>query len=161
MDKSAFTSPLSKVRFTVVGKVTNLRKSAWYMDHRHIVVAHSIHRTPAQQRILREISNPKLSAYVREYLEWYHGDPLKRSLNRAQKHSMGHRAEVNASKYCGCFHCAEIFRPAEITGWFGDNKNCMAICPYCDIEAVIGDASGYPITPDFLHAMKERWYGEV
>lgn len=34
-----------------------------------------------------------------------------------------------------------------------------AECPYCHIDAVIGDASGFPITEEFLRKMMHRWFG--
>lgn len=53
------------------------------------------------------------------------------------------------SKYCGCFHCIEIFEPGQIERW---NKSA-AVCPHCGIEAVIGDSTGYTITKEFLKMM--------
>ncbi len=131
------------------------------MDYNRLAVVHSVHRTPAQQRVLREIDNPKLTAYEREYLEWYHGDPFKRSLHKAHEHCTENGKELITSERCGCFGCERIFRPSAITEWFRDSKDRTAFCPHCDTDAVLGDASGYPIIPEFLRAMKERWYGEA
>ena len=129
-------------------------------------VVHSIRReqaaiTFAQQRrnIPRELNNYGLSAYERDYLNWYHGDPLKVSFVQAHKQSINHRAELLASERCGCFHCGEEFAPRAITDWVQDSKDATAFCPHCDIDAVIGDASGYPITVEFLSAMRVRWFG--
>ncbi len=33
-----------------------------------------------------------------------------------------------------------------------------AECPFCHTDSVIGDASGFPITKDFLKKMKKRWF---
>ena len=129
-------------------------------DRKQLFVVHSVLRTPAAQRILREVTNPRLTPFEREYLEWYHGDPLKRSVKKAHDHAVNHRAELRASKHCGCFHCGEVFRPTEITEWMKDSTDHTAFCPHCDIDAVIGDASGYPLTEEFLSAMRLRWYGE-
>lgn len=63
---------------------------------------------------------------------------------------------------CGCFYCLNIFNPAEIENWIiGDNaadKLGTAICPYCGIDSVIGESSGYPITKNFLAKMKNHWF---
>lgn len=129
-------------------------------------VVHSIHRenrskdNAAAVRIPKELYNQQLSAYERDYLNWYHGDPLKVSLVQAHTHSINHRAELLASERCGCFHCGEEFAPRAITEWVQDSKEATAFCPHCDIDAVIGDASGYPITTEFLAQMRERWFGE-
>ncbi len=33
-----------------------------------------------------------------------------------------------------------------------------AICPYCGIDSVIGESSGYPINKDFLEMMRKHWF---
>lgn len=129
-------------------------------------VVHSIHREnrsrddAAAVRIPKELYSQQLSAYERDYLNWYHGDPLKRSLVQAHRRSAGHRTEVLASRCCGCFHCGAQFPPRAITAWVKDANEATAFCPRCDIDAVLGDASGYPITPAFLAEMRERWFGD-
>ena len=130
-------------------------------------VVHSIKRDQAlrtfelrKTRIPKELYNHQLSAWERDYLNWYHGDPLKRLFSIARKHSANHRSELRASAQCGCFHCGALFAPRAIGQWVKDKLEDTAFCPECDIDAVIGDASGYPLTPEFLEAMKVRWYGE-
>ena len=34
-----------------------------------------------------------------------------------------------------------------------------AICPYCGIDAVLADASGVEVSPEFLHKMHKAWFG--
>ena len=58
---------------------------------------------------------------------------------------------------CGCFYCLEIFSPSEIVEWI-DSRETTALCPYCGIDSVIGEGSGYPITKDFLKEMQEYWF---
>ena len=64
-----------------------------------------------------------------------------------------------ASRCCGCFHCGAQFPPRSITAWVKDAKEATAFCPQCDIDAVIGDASGYPLDADFLEAMGALAFG--
>ncbi|MCC6936737.1 MAG: hypothetical protein IT226_00810 [Flavobacteriales bacterium] len=123
-----------------------------------MAVVHNGNWSPAVARIMREVTNPKYSAFERDYLEWYHHDPLKRSTREAQKHSYNHRMELIASRRCGCFQCGAIFRPTEITEWMEDSTDHTASCPDCDTDAVIGDASGYPITTEFLLEMQQDRY---
>ena len=75
----------------------------------------------------------------------------------AHKHSIRHRREVEASERCGCFHCLAIFTPDAIESWL-DEGDGTALCPKCSIDSVIGSASGYPITRDFLERMKAHWF---
>lgn len=80
----------------------------------------------------------------------------------AHKHSSYHRREIEESKLCGCFYCLEIFHPNEIKNYSWtdewDGKNQTALCPRCGIDSVIGDASGFPITKEFLRQMKTDWF---
>ena len=77
----------------------------------------------------------------------------------AHSYSMHNREHIEKSYYCGCFYCGEIFRPIQVNAW--DDDNDTAICPYCCIDSVIGDYSGYPINEDFLKAMKKRWFRRI
>ena len=68
-----------------------------------------------------------------------------------------------SSAACGCFYCLRIFSPQDITQWWEESKNsdlesATAVCPHCGIDAVIGSASGYPITQAFLEKMKGHWF---
>ena len=73
----------------------------------------------------------------------------------AHKHSIHHRQELQASEVCGCFCCTESFPPHAIHDWIGADT---ARCPNCGIDAVLGSASGYELTPDFLEQMKLYWF---
>jgi len=66
------------------------------------------------------------------------------------------RAEVESSTLCGCFYCISIFAPAEIVEWIDDGKT--AFCPHCEIDSVIGSASSFPLTAEFLERMREHWF---
>jgi hypothetical protein len=74
----------------------------------------------------------------------------------AHKHSSNHRAELSESDICGCFYCLEVYSPKEIKDWIDDDK--CALCAKCGIDSVIGSASNYPITKDFLKQMREYWF---
>ena len=74
----------------------------------------------------------------------------------AHKHSSLHRPELERSSICGCFYCLSIFPPSEIVEWVDDGQT--AICPKCPVDSVIGSASGYPITKEFLQRMHDHWF---
>jgi hypothetical protein len=77
----------------------------------------------------------------------------------AHKHSIRHREEILRSEACGCFYCLEIYKPGEISDWLESKKGGeAALCPRCGIDSVIGSASGYPITKEFLNKMNEHWF---
>ncbi|HEY3049624.1 MAG TPA: cytoplasmic protein [Polaromonas sp.] len=89
----------------------------------------------------------------------------------AHKHSSGHRQEILTSRGCGCFHCLQVFAPTKIADWVDWpegtpaevelNLGTTALCPYCGIDSVIGDTSGYPVTPEFLAKMQQHWFGST
>lgn len=76
----------------------------------------------------------------------------------AHQHSSHHRQELPTSDSCGCFYCLSTFPPTAITVWI-DEGDGTALCPHCGIDAVIGSASGYPMTPTFWQAMHAYWFG--
>ncbi|MDO5650330.1 MAG: hypothetical protein Q4G11_06970, partial [Gallicola sp.] len=39
-----------------------------------------------------------------------------------------------------------------------DDESGTAICPYCDIDTIIGECSEYPIEPNFLMQMYYKWF---
>lgn len=75
----------------------------------------------------------------------------------AHKHSSNHREKLILDERCGCFYCLTIFNPKEISEWVEDIKG-TAICPYCWVDAIIGESSGYPITKEFLRKMNNHWF---
>lgn len=81
----------------------------------------------------------------------------------AHKHCFENEKEVMSSNLCGCFYCLKIFTPNHITDddWIDDKNGRTAQCPSCGIDSVIGDASGYPITKEFLAEMEDIWFGQM
>ena len=77
-------------------------------------------------------------------------------LDRAHGRCSQHREEVLASERAGCFFCLATFAPTEIADWCDGGQT--ALCPRCGIDSVVGSESGFPITGEFLSAMKTRWF---
>jgi len=75
----------------------------------------------------------------------------------AHKFSSNHRDVLLKDGTCGCFYCLKIFNPNEINFWIEDIGG-TAVCPYCGIDSIIGESSGYPITIDFLEKMHKHWF---
>ena len=77
----------------------------------------------------------------------------------AHKHSINHRDEIEASDTCGCFYYLQVYPPSELVEWIDDPDppGVTALCPWCGIDSVIGSASGYPITKEFLKRMRRYW----
>ena len=78
----------------------------------------------------------------------------------AHAHSSNHRDALLASEVCGCFYCLKTFVPGAIDEWIDPEgeEGTTALCPHCGIDSVIGSASGFPITAEFLDRMRRYWF---
>lgn len=84
---------------------------------------------------------------------------MPKGIFEAHQHSINHKVEIEKSKLCGCFYCLHTFQPTEIIEWIVSVNDEFAMCPKCGIDSVIGDASGYPVTDEFLREMNQHWFG--
>ena len=75
----------------------------------------------------------------------------------AHEFSINNEPMLRNDKKCGCFYCQRVFDPSELEEWIED-ESLTALCPYCGIDAVIGESAGYPLTKDFLQAMYRYWF---
>ena len=75
----------------------------------------------------------------------------------AHKNSINNQKSLLNDAICGCFYCLKIYSPKEITEWIQDTDG-TALCPYCGIDSVLGESSGYPITKEFLTKMNKCWF---
>lgn len=95
----------------------------------------------------------------------YHITKLSMDARKAHYFSNNHKPELEKDNVCGCFYCGKIFSPAEIKEWIVGNNPCdrrgTAVCPYCEIDSVIGESSGYPITDEFMEIMHKVWFSEA
>jgi len=89
-------------------------------------------------------------------------------LRAAHNASFHNKAHLSVSKTCGCFYCLKTFDPVLISWWTDQPANDPASediatgwCPFCNIDSVLGDGSGFPITNNFLKQMNEHYFGGV
>ena len=82
----------------------------------------------------------------------------KDSLVEAHRFSSNNKEMLKKDDKCGCFYCLNIFSPSDIEEWLDCDIGHTALCPYCGIDSVIGESSGYPITKEFLKKMQDRWF---
>ncbi|MFR6372059.1 MAG: hypothetical protein ACLUUD_11200 [Phascolarctobacterium succinatutens] len=73
----------------------------------------------------------------------------------AHEYCMFNRRLLEHDKRCGCFHCLKVFDTKELE-WV--DFGLTALCPYCGIDAVIGESAGYPLTEEFLKKMRDYWF---
>ena len=94
----------------------------------------------------------------------------------AHKHTSNHRAEIERSEECACYYCLKRYPPAEIRDWIDEHQvtrdendkrvvgevlGQTARCPRCGIDSVLGDASGFALTDEFMRAMQRSWFKPV
>ena len=84
-------------------------------------------------------------------------DKKKGRFEAAHRFCTNNAASLQKDKKCGCFYCLKIFPPSEIKSIICEGEG-TALCPYCGVDSVIGEHSGFPITPEFLAEMKEYWF---
>ncbi|MEB9972524.1 cytoplasmic protein [Bacillus cereus] len=82
---------------------------------------------------------------------------MQNSLKAAHSSVVITRKNLKEDNLCGCFYCLEIFHPSEIKEWIDSNES-TALCPYCEIDSIIGQSSGFPITKEFLSEMNKYWF---
>lgn len=80
-------------------------------------------------------------------------------LIKAHKHCIRNRDEILVSELCGCFYCLSIYTPGKISEWLKEDNDSgyTALCS-CGVDALIGSASNFPITSEFMKDMHARWF---
>lgn len=79
-------------------------------------------------------------------------------LAKIHDHSFANKKEILKSDTCGCFYCKEMFAPSEIKEWVDDKSGDTALCPYCFVDSVIGNASGIEITNKLLEELHKKYF---
>ena len=79
-------------------------------------------------------------------------------LEQAYNHSKNNKQEIENSDTCGCFYCRELFIPKEIKNWIKDDKGDTALCPYCTIDAIIANASGFEVNKKLLEELHKTYF---
>jgi hypothetical protein len=115
----------------------------------------------AAKKIMTEIAPALITRFkVKRGL----GHIVRRGLSAIEKLDYAHMLSfdnadsVQASQKCGCFCCQEIFPASEVTRFLDETPGRTALCPHCGIDAVLGDASGFEVSEDFLSKMHKEWF---
>lgn len=79
-------------------------------------------------------------------------------LQKINEYSINNIQSLDETQKCGCFYCGRIFDSSEIAESIEDDGGDTAVCPFCGIDSVIGEKSGYEITPALLKEMHNYWF---
>lgn len=85
---------------------------------------------------------------------------MENDIIEAHKYCINNRENITKSYRCGCFSCLRIFKSTTPMEWInrrgkGDDTT---LCPYCSVDAVLPEISGFPLTEEFLRKMKKYWF---
>ncbi|GHF30958.1 hypothetical protein GCM10017044_27960 [Kordiimonas sediminis] len=82
-------------------------------------------------------------------------------LKQVHSTSFGNKTSIEKSHVAACFHCEAVFPASEVERWVEENEphQPTALCPQCNIDAVIADADVSQISKELLHRMRLRWFG--
>ena len=78
-------------------------------------------------------------------------------LKKAHQYCTNNKEQLIESNICGCFYCCKIYSPKEIKEYLNEGDG-TALCPYCGIDSVIAEKSGFKVTKEFLNKMRDYWF---
>jgi hypothetical protein len=79
----------------------------------------------------------------------------------AHKAAFENKESIRKSRLCGCFYCAKIYVATDVIEFIHEPTGGeTAFCPVCGIDSLIGDATGIPITLEYLKLMQKKYFGE-
>ncbi|WP_225315126.1 hypothetical protein [Neisseria zalophi] len=86
---------------------------------------------------------------------------LEQQLLDAHRFAYHNGKMLKQTQICGCFYCQKIFSSSElqVEDFIPEQDGEETVwCPYCGIDSVIGEQSGYALTPEFLARMNQYWF---
>ena len=72
--------------------------------------------------------------------------------------SIHNRCIIEKSKVAGCYYCLKLY-DASLINEYVDIEDDTAVCPYCHVDSVLGDADGLPKENTTIYLQYMRWYG--
>jgi len=86
------------------------------------------------------------------------------NFNKIHSECGWHEKAILNSKVCGCFYCISMFPSSEIKEWIEEPRDCprgsgkTAVCPKCDIDAVLPDTLEVELTEKLLREMQKEYF---
>jgi hypothetical protein len=81
---------------------------------------------------------------------------MKTSIFMAGQCSFKNRNSLQAGKLAGCYSCLKTFKSEDVKEWTDSGET--AICPHCQVDAVLSETSGFAITEPSLKAIRQFWF---
>lgn len=83
-------------------------------------------------------------------------DDKEQKIEELAKHAFYNINEITTSALCACYYCRKTFESRDIIKWVDEGKT--ALCPFCKIDSVYGDKSGFSMSPKFLELAFKWWF---
>ncbi len=78
------------------------------------------------------------------------------NIERVPLFAMKNRQALAESDLGGCYHCMQSFSVHAIEQWTDNGET--ALCPLCEVDAVIPQSSGILLDEDTLQVIHDRWF---
>ncbi len=83
-------------------------------------------------------------------------DICSKKVTEAYKHTLNNRKELEKSTTAYCICCRTFVDPSKISEFVDDDTT--GICPYCYVDALIGDACGIKLTDKLLTDLHYKYF---
>lgn len=80
----------------------------------------------------------------------------KMQLERLHAYSANNRSLITVSDRCYCFYCKQSMYRGEIERYIDDGQT--ALCPHCQIDAIIPDSIAETVDENIIAEMNEYWF---
>ena len=72
-------------------------------------------------------------------------------------HTMDNELDILRSSTCVCAACKKEFSAREVIDWTSANGKNFALCPYCGMAGLVGDAFHKDFSPEFVKALNAAY----
>lgn len=104
--------------------------------------------------LINEIRRTKGNSRIRHKQDYSYEE--KALLEQLHTYSTNNRELILRSNRCVCFHCKKEMSPEQIEGYLeGENT---ALCPYCQVDAILPDAIDHELDDDIIEKMNQYWF---
>ncbi len=79
-----------------------------------------------------------------------------KNLEEAHKHTIRNREELEKSEFVFCISCRSFVQPSDVTEFVDGGQT--GLCPFCDVDALIGDACGIRLTDKLLSDLHYKYF---
>lgn len=80
------------------------------------------------------------------------------AIDEAIKYATSNEKEIQKSKIAGCYFCLRVYPASEITDEDYLVEERTAMCPHCQVNAVLPDTSGFELSTETLEKIHNYYF---